>query len=155
MENCCNTNLLSQTKEVLCPKCFQKGKKVNLITLKALLQPAALTKLDSKKNYDFCSTQNCNVVYFTDKEVFITDDLKEPVYQKDEALYVPVCYCFGWTRERLAQATKQGEHPSEYISHQVKEGRCGCEVNNPQGGCCLGNVNTFIKTIAREKEELT
>jgi hypothetical protein len=108
MENCYNINLLSQSKEVLCPKCFQKGKKVKLITLKALLQPTALAKLDSKRNYDFCATQNCNVVYFTDK------------------------------------------NSSEYISHQVKEGRCGCEVNNLQGGCCLGNVNTFIKTIAGE-----
>lgn len=24
-------------------------------------------------------------------------------------------------------------------------GRCGCEVNNPQGACRLGNVNTVVR----------
>ncbi len=32
-----------------------------------------------------------------------------------------------------------------YFSNvQIKANRCGCEVNNPQGSCCLGNVMTFV-----------
>jgi len=31
----------------------------------------------------------------------------------------------------------------------VKAGRCACEVKNPSGACCLGEVNKAVKD-ARE-----
>lgn len=31
----------------------------------------------------------------------------------------------------------------------IKADRCGCEVNNPQGSCCLGNVSAFIKQVKK------
>lgn len=65
-----------------------------------------------------------------------------PVYQKDSGADVPVCYCFGWTRATIADAAALGEadEVAPSIRAHIKAGRCGCEVNNPQGACCLGNV---------------
>jgi len=80
---------------------------------------------------------------------FDKDTLKVPVYQKDDALDVPVCYCFGWTRERLIQAVQKNEHPIDHIRQHVQANRCGCEVNNPQGSCCLGNVTAYVRTISK------
>ncbi|MNP74322.1 BFD-like [2Fe-2S] binding domain protein [compost metagenome] len=73
--------------------------------------------------------------------------LKVSVYQKDDSMAVPVCYCFGWTRERIVQAVKENQQPIDRIREQVQANRCGCEVNNPQGSCCLGNVTTFIRSL--------
>lgn len=73
--------------------------------------------------------------------------LKVPVFQKEDALAVPICYCFGWTRERVIQAIQEGERPTEDIKEQVQANRCGCEINNPQGACCLGNVTAFIRGL--------
>ncbi|MEB3103874.1 hypothetical protein VF724_19850, partial [Paenibacillaceae bacterium T2] len=71
--------------------------------------------------------------------------IKVPVYQKNESEHTPVCYCFGWTRSRLKAG--QTQDAIERIQMHMKAGRCGCEVNNPQGSCCLANVIEFVKTL--------
>src|SRR5690606_34684642 len=87
-------------------------------------------------------------VYFAaDGAPFRTAAVKVPVYQKDPGDDVPVCCGFGWTRRRirdeLAQTGKSTA--SATIAAHVKAGRCGCEVNNPQGACCLGNVQAVVR----------
>lgn len=145
MDDCCQVPVQEvQSDSLLCPVCQQRGKNVPLITLKALLTPSALSILDPSSSYLFCANTDCEVVYFADKHVFNKDAIKVPVYQKDEGLGVPVCYCFGWTRHRLVKAIQGEENPVQCISEQVKNDRCGCEVNNPQGSCCLGNVTVFV-----------
>lgn len=145
MDDCCRLPATeTQTGSLFCPMCQQRGKSVQLITLKALLMPSTLPTLDPTSAYSFCSNPDCEVVYFTEGQVFNGATVKVPVYQKDESLEVPVCYCFGWTRERLVKAIRDDENPVQSISEQVKANRCGCEVNNPQGSCCLGNVTAFL-----------
>ncbi|MGG2092236.1 hypothetical protein AB1283_05870 [Bacillus sp. S13(2024)] len=51
--------------------------------------------MESDKTYYFCSEQECDVVYFNkEQQVFIKNDLKVPVFQKDIEEDVPICYCF-------------------------------------------------------------
>jgi hypothetical protein len=33
----------------------------------------------------------------------------------------------------------------ERITGEVEAGRCACEVKNPSGACCLGEVNKAVK----------
>ncbi|MBY3621314.1 (2Fe-2S)-binding protein [Paenibacillus sp. VTT E-133280] len=147
MDNCCQTSVEKPTTPLQCPTCHQKGKSIQLITLKAMLQPTALETINPELPYSFCTNSSCEVVYFSDVQTFGKDMLKVSVFQKDDALDVPVCYCFGWTRERLIQAVQENQHPIDHIREQVQANRCGCEVNNPQGACCLGNVTTFIRSL--------
>lgn len=114
MDDCCNVPERTDDP-VLCPVCQQKGKSVQLVTLKALLTPSALQTIDSTSSYAFCSNPDCEVVYFTDGQAFDKDTVKVPVYQKDEGSGVPVCYCFWWTRERLVQNAQGGENPIQFI----------------------------------------
>ena len=145
MEDCCQVPAQKvQADSLICPVCQHQGKSVPLITLKAMLTPSVLSILDPSSSYSFCPNSACEVVYFSHEQVFNKDTVKVPVYQKDEGSEVPVCYCFGWTRQRLIQAIRHKENPAQRISEQVKANRCGCEVNNPQGSCCLGNVTTFV-----------
>ena len=151
--NCCSTNSIS--KEALqstgvCNQCVSKGKTVKLITLKSLLAPKKLAQLDPQLDYYFCKDANCNVVYFSEAMYFTEDDLKVAVYQKNISNKgVPVCYCFDWSQQSIQQSSDADTIPQS-ISEHIKAGRCGCEVNNPQGSCCLGNVNTVINQYKKE-----
>lgn len=91
-------------------------------------------------------------MYFNEKQqVFIKNDLKVSVFQKDLKEDVPACYCFNWTRARIREEIKQtGKSQAvQEISMHIKAKRCGCEVNNPQGSCCLGSVSAFIKQVEK------
>lgn len=148
MDSCCKISSDKLTTPTLCPACQQKGKSVQLITLKAMLKPSALATIHPEASYQFCSNSSCEVIYYGDIQTFDTSALKVPVFQKDDALDVPVCYCFGWTRERIMATVQEQQNPIEHIHEQIQAKRCGCEVNNPQGACCLGNVTSFIRTLA-------
>lgn len=150
MKSCCETITLKPTMSAQCPSCQQQGKAVPMITLKALLQPTALETIRPEVTYTFCPNKSCDVVYFSGEQIFGQDALKVPVFQKDIALDVPVCYCFGWTRERIIQAIHQNTSPVDQIREQVQAKRCGCDVNNPQGTCCLGNVIRFVTEQRRK-----
>ena len=76
--------------------------------------------------------------------------LKEP--QDSTA---PVCYCFGWTPEKIrAEVQVSGKSTViDQIKAQVKAGNCYCEVTNPQGACCLGNVAQAVKNAMGGREK--
>lgn len=145
MDDCCAVPTPPKDNNVLCPECKQKGKAVEIITLKALLIPSTLETIHPHVSYGFCQNYGCDVVYFSDNQTFRKRDVKVPVFQKDDGINVPVCYCFGWTRQRIAHAVQQKEQPLKHISEQVQANRCGCEINNPQGSCCLGNVTAYVR----------
>lgn len=132
-----------------CPSCDTTGKAVPLVTLKALLTPAALATLDPGAAHRFCPDGGCDVVYFSPTRIYGQADIKVAVYQKDEHGTTPVCYCFGHTRADLEMAVLEGrvEAVTQSIQAHIKAGRCGCELNNPQGRCCLGNVNRALATL--------
>lgn len=136
-----------------CPICMVAGKKVKLITLKSMLKPTSLVHINSELNHYFCNTNNCDVAYFDSiKRTYDLSEVKVPIHQKDNSLIVPVCYCFDWTKEKIKEYVERGlnSDPVENIRNHIKENRCGCEVNNPQGSCCLGNVTKYIKSLSLE-----
>ncbi|GGN48226.1 (2Fe-2S)-binding protein [Deinococcus daejeonensis] len=150
---CCVPN--AQGQDVTsCPVSGTRGKGVPLITLKALLTPPALARLEPEDAFRLCPDPTCDVVYFSPTQTYRSRDLKVPVLQKDQAPEVPVCYCFGHTRADLTQAavSDTADALDASIRAHVQAGRCGCEVNNPQGSCCLGNVVTFLRTLGSREQ---
>lgn len=159
MTECCCPPVSSQRSEFefhwqrLCPHNGAKGKPVKLITLKSLLVPSALERLGVANAYGFCPSNDCRVVYFTEQgQTFITSDLKVPVFQKDENEAVSVCYCFAWSRQRIREEFEQSgkSNVMDMITAHIKAKRCGCEVNNPQGSCCLGNIRLVVEQITQK-----
>ncbi|MFS8860717.1 putative iron-sulfur cluster-binding metallochaperone [Synechococcus sp. B60.1] len=139
----------------MCPRSGEQGIPVQLITLKSLLFPRALAQLDADSNYAFCRDPICPVVYFSEQgQSFGVDDLKVPVFQKESGEDVPVCYCFAWTRRRIRQELQGSTTPQAILAEiaaHIKARRCGCQVNNPQGFCCLENVRQVILEVQQEK----
>lgn len=146
---CSNSDNTEKIEKNTCPKCGERGKAVQRLTVGSLLKPDARKKIPQGESFHFCSSPNCDLVYFSEeKEYFYLDDLTIRVGQKAEEAPKPVCYCFGYTEQMIMDdVMKNGgktDIPTE-ITKQVKVGNCFCEVTNPQGSCCLGNVSQAVK----------
>lgn len=127
-----------------CPRCGAEGSRVSAITLKALLSSEGL-KRGIPGAPRFCGTPGCEIVYFDNAHpaafeqalVTVAVHAKHP----DDGS-VPVCYCFGYSPETIWNelASTARSSASTTIAAEVKAGHCACEVRNPRGVCCLGDV---------------
>lgn len=148
MSECCNSEIEAQpldrnipVKGLICPGCGQRGKAVQTVTLKCLLKPEAMPRLEPSRPYQFCPASDCSIVYYSPPEQFSRGDLQVPVFQKDQSLETPVCYCFGIARGDIQPPLQERlEELIELVRSFVQAGKCACEYRNPQGSCCLGNL---------------
>ncbi len=130
-----------------CPSCGETGQPVASVTLKHMVRPDFL-KLVSKTGFLFCRTADCETVYFhADGETLKKTDLRVRVGLKETLDPVPVCYCFGFTERMLLEEIQASGHTMipQRIAAEIKAEHCACEVRNPQGSCCLGNVKAAEK----------
>jgi hypothetical protein len=133
-----------------CLSCGQKGKAVDGQTIKALLS-ISLAHV-THEPYLFCRTPDCPVVYFSadGQQSFTTEQVRERVYQKEPgASDVFVCYCFRHTPGSIEveiEATGQST-AVDAINAGIRAGQCACDIRNPQGSCCLGNVRAVVERI--------
>ncbi|MEO8190573.1 MAG: (2Fe-2S)-binding protein [Acidobacteriota bacterium] len=137
----------------LCPASQTIGSKVDLVTVKALVNGDALRRLDGK-TYRFCPAPGCDVVYFDTaaNSIFRKKDLTVRIGQKETQDPITVCYCFDFTVADLRRDMTVGgktEIPA-IIAAEIKAGHCACEVKNPQGSCCLGNVTAAVRSLSRK-----
>lgn len=146
--SCCDIKVSEDT--AICKECNGKGKPVSEITLKSLVKEPVLEAIESLNKFFYCETPTCGVVYFNNEQqqVYLhKEDVKVRIGIKETESPIPICYCFGWTQEKIfEQIKRQGKStPVREISARVKSGECECEKKNPSGRCCLGEVNKVVK----------
>jgi hypothetical protein len=133
----------------VCTECGKTGKRVQGQTVKSLLS-VSLRRVHEVQ-YLFCRTQTCPVVYFSadGEQTFTVDEVRERVYQKEsKAEDVFVCYCFRHTVGELRAASPKARIALvDKINTGINAGQCACDLQNPQGSCCLGNVRNMIKHL--------
>lgn len=149
-DQCCLVTEVSPTpSRAECPVSKTLSRKVQRRTLEHLLKPERVGSMANVQYY-YCTEPNCNVVYFSNETVpyFTVDDVSVKVLAKDNGDDVNVCYCFNWTRARIKEEiTSTGKSTASLqIAKEVKAGKCACDIKNPKGECCLGDVNAFIKS---------
>ncbi len=150
MSDCCSVNgSATKAPPVMdCPVSGTRSKRVDLLTVKSLVRTLPLG-MQSTQFY-FCESPACDVVYFPlnpAAPVFRRADLLVPVWNKEQAGSVPVCYCFGFTGKNILDEIEQSGRStaSERIRAEVQAGNCACEVKNPSGKCCLGNITQIVR----------
>lgn len=116
--------------------------------MKALLRPAALERLAPGNHY-FCGSGSCPVVYFGGGAVFRREDVVVPVFQKEAEGQRTVCYCFQIAEDQVRREVEAAgaSASAERIKALVQSDRCACEVRNPQGTCCLGNLTAVVRSV--------
>jgi hypothetical protein len=154
--DCCRapeTALKAEPALDRCRECGAKGRRVSAETMESLLKPQALARMRDAA-YFFDRSPECAVVYFSNdaESYFAKDELTVRVGIKEKDPPTPLCYCFGHTAESArAELVATGRTTiAEKIEAEIRAGNCSCEVTNPSGSCCLGEVHRAIAEIERE-----
>ncbi len=134
-------------RSAICPMCGMRGKAVTLQTVKA--QAAISLRQLQLQPFWFCRSPHCPVVYFSleSGQTLTVDQVRERVYQKEsDRPDVLVCYCFQYRVGdiQLAPAAERAAVIAD-IKAGIAADQCACELRNPQGTCCLGNVQQIAK----------
>ncbi|MBS0657757.1 MAG: hypothetical protein JSR82_05850 [Verrucomicrobia bacterium] len=149
MSTCCTAPQAeaSPKTRLACPDCAKLGGPVTTLLLKHQVKPKHLQAVEDGP-FHFCRTPTCEVVYFSARGAILKqDDVRQRIGLKAAQGSVPVCYCFGFTEQMVHEevsATGKCAIPQR-IAAEVKAGNCACEIRNPQGSCCLGNVTAVMK----------
>ena len=138
---------------VACPTNDVVGKRVDTQTVKAML--SVPLNILSSEDYRFCADPDCPTVYYSEngEQIFSEDVLRERVYQKHASNEEStICYCFGHTVGSISHdIVESGKSTAvEEITAGIKAGQCACDIRNPQGDCCLGNVRAFVKEFSNQ-----
>ncbi len=157
MSDCCSVNPKNGTAPAVmpCPVNGARSKQVDVLTVKSLVRQLLLGMPNDQ--YYFCEARDCDVVYFpfdAQAPVFRREDLLVRVGAKEKADPIAVCYCFGFTRRDIRDEIANTGHSTvgDRITAEVKAGNCACEVKNPSGKCCLGNVTKVVQECMRAKQ---
>ncbi len=158
MSDGCAVNAKTGTAPAVmaCPVSGARSKQVDMLTVSSLVRQLPLGMPNTE--YYFCEAADCDVVYFpfnSQAPLFRRADLLVRVGSKETEDPIPVCYCFGFTREDIQkEITETGDSTvANRISAEVKAGTCACEVKNPSGKCCLGDVTRIVKDKRTQKGE--
>jgi hypothetical protein len=155
MSDCCSVKSNSKVPDVAaCPMNGARSKQVDMLTVKSLVRQLPLGMPDTQ--YYFCEAQDCDVVYFalnSEAPTFSRADLLVRVGVKETVGPIPVCYCFGFTQKEIEDEIAETGRSTitEQISTEVKAGNCACEMKNPSGKCCLGNVTRITQDRLRNR----
>lgn len=134
----------------MCPICKNKAKEVSPITIKSLVKDEYLKELSSVKDFYYCQSPSCEVIYFKLNEIIKQEFLSQEVGLKEWASSKTICYCFNWSQEVIANEIKEFGRTNaiDDISEKMKNIGCDCEHNNPSGKCCLKDVKKVIKELS-------
>ena len=149
--DCCSNGVgaISSIVKTACDNCGEVGRIVAKQTVVHQVKSEKLTAV-SDSEYRFCSSADCEVVYYSaDSSVFTTDDVRELVTSKTKGDDRPLCYCFGFTQGNVRrEIVLNGETtiPTQ-VTQFIKEKLCACEIRNPSGSCCLGEINRTVRLV--------
>jgi len=149
MSTCCCPPKAESVTTHRCPVSGSRGSAVETITVKALLRERPLRRL-LPGEYRFCPDPDCDVVYFsTDGQRFTTAEVRVPVWHKLPFGDRPICYCFGESEASIRSeiASGEGTRVIERVREHIAAERCACDVRNPRGACCLGDVIAAVERI--------
>ncbi len=106
--------------------------------------------ISSVKDFFYCQTSDCEVIYFKLNEIIKQEHLIKEVGLKEWANPKTVCYCFNWTKEKISdEVNKLGKtNAIGDISEKMNSIGCDCEHKNPSGKCCLKDVKKIIKELS-------
>ncbi|MDN5325801.1 MAG: hypothetical protein PWP41_497 [Moorella sp. (in: firmicutes)] len=119
-----------------CPECGTSGKRVASLTIASLLNTEVRENLTATR-YNLCLSPSCQVVYYGDDgSLFTKDQVRVPVWFKEQAPPRIICYCKNVTDSEILEhiVTRQccnslqdiREHTRANTGHE-------CLTKNPAG----------------------
>lgn len=134
-------------KSSLCPVCGEEGKLVKNVTVKHMVIDKSKEQVGDN-DYYLCMNEACSVVYYDQESDnrFNKEDVREPIWFKNDANPKYICYCNKVTEEQIFDAVvnKDAKNMKDIIAltGAMKNGKC--EINNPLGKCCSPIIQETI-----------
>jgi len=155
-DRCCDTrSQQGDHRKGICPLNSQKGQTVDSETLRHLLKEKRRSDI-KETGYYFCKASDCDTVYFHSEsgQYFEKKDLNVRVGLKEGEDPVWLCYCFDISQAMMTQEMEDTSKSSfsDRIRREVAAENCACEIKNPSGRCCLGEVMAAEKEIGGRHE---
>jgi len=133
---------------ILCPACQNEGDHVRNVTVRHLVKKELIART-GQCDYRICMNQKCDVAYYSEdlSVVFGKEDLKVPLWYKEDASPRYACYCSRITEEDVIRAVREQNltEMNTIRKHYGPEAKCQCNVKNPTGKCCTNTFKEFIK----------
>ncbi len=132
----------------VCPEGGARGTSVAWLTVAALVRG----RVPPKQVFWLCREPSCQVVYFGSEGTALrAEDLGVSPGFKEGGDGL-LCYCFEVRKTDLASeiADTGRSDVLDEITAEVKAWNCACEVRNPSGKCCLGEIGRAIRSLERE-----
>jgi len=148
--DCCtlenNNNQEKSSAKNICTICGKISKKVEYKTVLMILKyEQIITAKDGE--YFYCINPNCNVVYFSNKLglVYYKKDVRLRIGIKEKKEPKLVCYCFNITEKQITDEIKLTGKSTipNFITEKIQNKLCACNIKNPSGKCCLGDVKNI------------
>jgi len=136
-----------------CAPCGTNSRPVTRKTMLLMLKPEHFNRI-GESEYRFCAAPECRVVYFNGAgQAFTTEDLRVRVGLKESSDPIPLCYCFGFEDRHVREEIERTGKTSvpQRISQFIKQRLCACEMRNPSGACCLGEVNKSARRLLAQR----
>ena len=129
-----------------CPISNGPGRPVAWRTVAAL----ALDAVPERQELFLCMDPDCEAIYFGESGLVLRrGEVREVPAHKagGEGL---VCFCFLHRRAEVEAEARAGtDRIFTAIREQVRAGNCACDVRNPTGCCCLGDVRSAMDRATR------
>ncbi len=158
MSDCCSVNgkPAAAPAVMACPVNGARSMKVELLTVRSLVRHLPLGMPSTQ--YYFCAAPDCDMVYFPSNPQapsFRRADLLVRVGVKEGEDPIPVCYCFGFTRKDIRDEVAETGRSTvaDRVKAEVRAGNCACEVKNPSGKCCLGEISRTVQNCVRAMQK--
>ena len=131
-----------------CPESVTISRKIQHRTIERMVKPELVDKILASQYY-YCAASACPIVYFSQDGTskFTTEDLLVAVFAKDPGKDVYVCYCYDWTRSRIENEIRETgvSTASRKVAEKVRASLCECDIKNPKGTCCLGDISAYVR----------
>lgn len=144
-ESCCTLREdQAPSFSAACPECGHSGRSVAFETVAALTR----VRLPKRQAFRLCREEACSTVYWGSEgaRLAVADLTVTPGFKNPGGKSL-VCYCFLYdTADIERELAEQGDTTvPDRIRHEIEQGNCACEVRNPGGRCCLGDVNRAVR----------
>ncbi|MFQ6675576.1 MAG: hypothetical protein ACE5LH_04430 [Fidelibacterota bacterium] len=158
MDDCCVLPAgRNQREKGLCPTCGTKGKPVSALTIRSLTQRNWSHYPAITDGYLCPNADDSTVYFFAGSDLTVDKNrLVDRVGFKETDGPHTVCYCFRHSKEEIESDFLRNGHSTieADIRGKVDGGACSCEVTNPSGRCCLGDVRKVYLPL-RKRETVT
>jgi len=127
-----------------CPVCGQVSLTVPVKTILHHIKQPWLHRL-TDQTYYYCSTPDCEVVYFAQDRMMIhKSEIRRLIGIKEQNKDALICFCFGVSRTQAASDISI----KEFVIQQTKRAMCSCDTANPSGRCCLKDFKDLTDMLS-------